>query len=1219
MPQKDSPNRRRSIAAAGHSKPSTQKSRRRAYSIVGGDRLSPLAKARRSLVPRKSILKGSTAAQNPEQSSQGSTVIRGDASRKSLSRRVSFAESTWVRLSIPSTKAARVQFAEESPESSPTAQPDGPVTDENAYPGSSRRRRSSVRYSMAGSEDMDLTTVIPNADMVAGSTGEEEDSYDGDDMDMTQVVPSRGRSSVGGRQPLSQLQTGDGEAANESYSYSEEDSQAQSDMSQDHSEHIDFQIPITQSLRPANQDEVWLALRRMTEGGDTSVDMEEEQDEEEFDDGAGIDLEDARQRLLVARDSLPQSSQDTSLDEGAYPVQGSYAEASFTSTDDSLLADEGDLDGNKTLNMSRVLQRQSLGGLARERLSMGYQEMSMEESEIYGSVVPVLPEPEAREGTQPAQPPAQSTTEPSQAVLSKSTVFHPPTSEAPTPSLNASVPPGGRPPAPTEQPTKFPPSVPFTFTAPTMASQAKTIPKLPQKSPVKPTFSAAFAPPVARPTPRGSIGANPPSSPSKRPRPNNEDDAIRPSPAKRLAVASKWSDNVASPAGPSTQSPKPKPLSPSKRAPFQAAAPTGPASRRPSGYFARRKSLGVGLSAKVPEDSTKGAGPSKTLPKKNSVGRASLGGTSSTPWTRPQKSSQLVPTQEEVHIGEVYTPPPDTQGPEDSPMDPLDEEEDLAPAVLDMSAKFQQMSDPMEPEEEPAVPMSVGNRAGELYSSTRQWRERVEPTASEDDEETPPVSIDQFFELTGITFMDHLAAPRRSLHPSQQLRSQPRKQEEIPLAEYAIAVGIDVPQLALFTNISRELQNWMEKSKVEYMQAEDEATKLTPELFTEYVRADDEGKAELRHQLLLIRTHSRESAKADWYKWKHEWVNGLRVTAQQAFDSLESDARVLQGLQTRADELIPSLEQEYASIMRELEQEEAEIKEVERCDQGYLTELKVSLAEQGGEIEILQNDLSERKSTLQFSQEKLQELEAQRAEATAAIANAQRTLNMQQNGTRSEVFRLKEELEALEELHRFRLTKATPELVEYVYGSHFFVSIPCKKFIPTIKKISITRYEKTRYLHKDDFPELSDFFLRTAPKLLFDPQITNLQHVVRCLADYWTSCSQLRSQLNLLNIRYPISFQFNQPGDPGGFKVTAKVMLPRVHAKALISFLFPLDLFSKWPESLDGLDCEVTVGYGPIDRSAIIKAVIDHLATRNPSENYACLLDACIDAQALYA
>jgi len=92
--------------------------------------------------------------------------------------------------------------------------------------------------------------------------------------------------------------------------------------------------------------------------------------------------------------------------------------------------------------------------------------------------------------------------------------------------------------------------------------------------------------------------------------------------------------------------------------------------------------------------------------------------------------------------------------------------------------------------------------------------------------------------------MDEITAPRRSIYPTQLLR-QPRNPSEIPLSEYVVATAIDIPQLDLYTRISTDLEAWMEKSKSVFGEAEEEAEKVTPELFVEYVRADEEGQMEL--------------------------------------------------------------------------------------------------------------------------------------------------------------------------------------------------------------------------------------------------------------------------------------------------------------------------------------------------------------------------------------
>jgi hypothetical protein len=43
---------------------------------------------------------------------------------------------------------------------------------------------------------------------------------------------------------------------------------------------------------------------------------------------------------------------------------------------------------------------------------------------------------------------------------------------------------------------------------------------------------------------------------------------------------------------------------------------------------------------------------------------------------------------------------------------------------------------------------------------------------------------------------------------------------------------------------------------------------------------------------------------------------------------------------------LPALEEEYAQVKQELELEEADVAEIENCDQEYLSELKAEITEQ---------------------------------------------------------------------------------------------------------------------------------------------------------------------------------------------------------------------------------------------------------------------------------
>jgi len=93
-------------------------------------------------------------------------------------------------------------------------------------------------------------------------------------------------------------------------------------------------------------------------------------------------------------------------------------------------------------------------------------------------------------------------------------------------------------------------------------------------------------------------------------------------------------------------------------------------------------------------------------------------------------------------------------------------------------------------------------------------------------------------------------------------------------------------------------------------------------------------------------------------------------------------------------------------------------------------------------------------------------------------------------------------------------------------------------------------------------------------------------------------------------------------------------MIPSKKAKFSATFNFTPDIFSCWPLSVSSLTCDVEVAYGPVrypihdplrllltinlSQSEISQALSERFSQATPSDNYACLLDACIEAQEVY-
>ncbi|KAJ3993782.1 Spc7 kinetochore protein-domain-containing protein [Lentinula boryana] len=1264
--------------------------KKRAYSSSGTSKLSPLARSRLSVGNVKGILKSRLSIASSSQSSNSpasqqsrpqsqsfadettgvlesmdlthdyQVPIHDNHARKSLGHRVSFREKIHVRYfegDDTGSSAASENFQRRLGEA-PSSDNDPPApffNDENAYPGADRRR-SSIRKSIAASEDMDITSTNAGAillDEVDNSVLLDEDMDLDDansDMDMTMSFGgNRRRSSIAPtRAPLSQLSSNPAEAQEESFT-SEQSYTSDGDLS----EPMEVSVPLCQPLRPATQDQAWLALVKATHSGNASMAASDEMD--------GDGLNDADVEAMIARDADRRYTfnfNDVSND--------SISDAGFEHSRD---------EGNQTVDLSRIIPRASLGGDL-GRLSIA---SSMDESVVYGSIAP-----HAISTPRPSLVPHATSTPRSDLV----TEIHPSSNESPEEPFPQPFP---------EKEVQSPLTHLGVFSAPpkphssapqpqvikpSPATSPKKFPVFTPKSPSHPAvkrFSAAFAPPVARPTPKKSSGGNAlplsQSAAKKRERTTSAPSLVdvesgQPSPAKRQAMEEKWASKGAAitPAAitlkpaPPADSDKPRLLSPTKRAPFRpepapASSQSANAIRQP-GYYARRKSLSPGIanSSALPPKGGEEAGPSarSSSNKTASLGnrRASVNSGPSDAWTRFNKTSLVgvvdrkgkgkagpiaeeqdvitkeqevmaeeqelvISEQEELPVTESEVEsllqPAESRSPHSLPpgsMEVVPSSSAPKIPVIDLSTIFEGTDIDYEEETE-----ASNGPTGMGIAATEQWRDAI-PEGGYEVDEVPPMSIEQFLEMTGIRFMD-LSAPRRSTYASQIPSRQPRNSSEIPLAEYAVAMAIDVPQLVLYSRVARDLQEWIEQSKIGFLQAEEEASKVTPLLFAEYLRTDQEGQMDLARQLKLIKTNVRLQAKSDWYGWKLQWLDSLKYGVQTALTNLQNDAKALEKLKVKTDEIVPDLEREYAEIMRELEAEQEEVAEIEQCDQDYLNELKNSIAEQNVEVESLRAEVKEANDQLRWLEERLENVALQKQEATSAITAANRLLHIQTNSTRVEVTRLRNELQALEDLHMFHISKVQPGIFEYTYASAYQVTVPCQNYLPLVERVDISRVPEIRTKYKDEFPILSSFLLSAAKEYVRDGKAPSIRHIIQRLANFWASTTQVRAQIHQLSMKYPVEIESREtPEKPfSEFSAQAMVLFPTKKAKAYISFVFDLDTFSRWPSSINSLRWEVRTGYGQLDEKAILETITQRMSQVTPSDNYACLIDACIEAQ----
>ena len=517
---------------------------------------------------------------------QGS--INENATRKSLGRRVSFASHAQVRVFEKDPKRSGASPSAATDHPGPSAQSGTVLNDENDYPGASvARRRSSMRRSVAfsgnGEESMEMDSDLASSPLPAGFLAqgsflqdEEPDDVSGvwdeeAEMDLTtNLASNRPRKSSLGLSSLPQSE----DMGVDDHSYAEDMTQDSAvDVSGEQAEPTEFTVPLNKSLRkPGPPSAEWLALRAVTHAGSDapyepppSDDYEDEPSAHRSGIGLGeedMDLTEAETRLRRMRESL-----------GLADVA---QEDSFTSSEGSSIGG----DDNQTVNLTNAW-RESLGTDSSSTMDFtNIQGTSGGNSadETVNRVVSPVPAPQEPRVTSEAY---DSRAQPA-----------PPEPSSVTPLANDI-------PAPPVPPVFTKPGP--VFSAPKRGPPSPSRPKSPA-SPRK-TGTAAFALPVACPQPK---------RPAVPPGADNEGSShfeCEESPAKRQALQR-------SPSKPTAAAT----LTEGETTPSAARRSSVVALRRPSGYFAQRRSLGPSGAPNIPQP---------TSPRRRPVqGRASEADTS---------------------------------------------------------------------------------------------------------------------------------------------------------------------------------------------------------------------------------------------------------------------------------------------------------------------------------------------------------------------------------------------------------------------------------------------------------------------------------------------------------------------------------------------------------------------------------------------------------------
>ncbi|CAE6513082.1 unnamed protein product [Rhizoctonia solani] len=1275
--------RRQSIAVPSHSGTNKENGSRvakfkRTHSIggpidalkgnIGADGLSPRRRKRRSMAPRKSILK----MHNEEEETMEMTTVVGGINpemtmgRKSLARRVSFAAMAQVRMFEP-TVNSNATASSPSHSSSPAA----PQTSNDAP----TPQKSPVATRRANSEEVgEASMELDDESMEGGdsfATGDEEpqQEFDGgegageDSMELTDTyqmgTPSRRRSSA----PLGPLPPLDRSVERHKHRATDDSHVEEPAGDKDSGEYL---VKTGKSIVPRRKSEAWAELQSLTGAAGSDMDEDSTGSTMNSDTGGGfipasqessgnaissqgtvfssqgtafssqtttssqgvgdMGLDDALSRLRAARQSMGAGAADMSIDD-----------------DDDRSSSSGDFEGgydddDRTMDVTAVT-----GGLR-------FSGDDDDEDEAEGEKAPGS----APQATEPTRKPTPTFKFSSQPEITSGTAA---TAQASAPNLPTFA---FDPPSPA--PRVSPPVAPFTFSVPPPSKPVEKPVVASKSTSVVPAFSFDLTSSPAAPTPAFSLEAAPSLSASTKATPA---ETTKPTPRAKLSKLTPPSDAQPAPRSPITFEVSQSPV----RAPPVTWDSHGPSPfefklgtpRRASGVNSALKvnatpnravtpvPVGTPKVVDTPARATS-APPTPKRPReeteeepvaKRVALEAAAKKTSDVPAKPPRRRSfaprmsvmgrggarlSIIPAEHEPEPEPVQLPTPDSAEPPVSVFvqPPLPVRE-LSPVEPPRPATPEPQQPPLPLGHASPRPGAAALEEIRISSPLRsrvsmagpnappkspaQWRTGGAQNEVELDD-MPTISASDFLRMTRISFMDGLTVKRRSTIGLGVLsRRKSDKDMVAGVADYVTAMTIGVPQLETYNYAAKELKEYISNGKKAIKILEEDLDANNPYLFKEYLASGEEDRRAIEETLGGHKEAMRMRSKMSWYKWRHNFVSDMQVAADGETELLQQDLDSLRAIGTRLTEPIPSLREQHAKLKAQLAAERAAVEAAKDCDPEIMSELKVGISEQSAQIDSYKADIQSSTAKLEKLKVKLEEAETDKRALQDQIRVHQEKLDALHPTV--EIVNLREEFDKLQRLHLWQAVKLEEKFIELRYDDHYRVQMECVAFKPIPSGCRILVMPR-KGKQADEFPVLSELVLDLAQTMIRQATNLNLKKVVRMLGRLWTSVSHLRCNLRLLAMKYPVTIIRADCGF--GFKATARVRFPGAKGLAKVMFIAEEQHIRDWGRQLNTLGVDADVVFGKLDRNLLVEVIRERLSDAIIEESYGLLLDACADA-----
>ncbi|RUS19868.1 Spc7 kinetochore protein-domain-containing protein [Endogone sp. FLAS-F59071] len=393
------------------------------------------------------------------------------------------------------------------------------------------------------------------------------------------------------------------------------------------------------------------------------------------------------------------------------------------------------------------------------------------------------------------------------------------------------------------------------------------------------------------------------------------------------------------------------------------------------------------------------------------------------------------------------------------------------------------------------------------------------------------------------------------------------------LSDCVTAAACSMPELELYQFCCQELSRYIEEGKAAVQKIEEDVGQNNPHFFHEYLDGSADLREFMEQRFKLIKTHSRLSAKENWYDWRDKLVTDMNELLKKNLAHLQRDKKYVNQFSEQLEEVIPEVENYHAELTKREE-------EIAKCDKEQLQSLEEAIEEQKEQLTIFGKELQTLEAEEAELKAKVAKTEEEKMEILAAIEKAHAICEEAKCVTKEDLDKARNEYSRLTKMHGWVPIRVSTRQVEFVFDDAVRVRID-----PT--KVKERESEGAAEVELVDELKIGKFGIFLAGIKAMKPE-WHVREILQDIGCYWNKVTLLRDELWRLSLKHSLDLSVSLETNELTAHVTFFSYAART--KVHIELIFGEEDVRVYP-TLKNLRSKVEVVYGEVKEEAVSNVV----------------------------